>query len=169
MSGRLALVALMVALLGGACGRSAAATIALDGSPRRPSDEGVVTAVSATRLTLDGKRTYRVDRKMRAFDSTTLQAVPLLSRQGMYVQVGAAHGKVSWLASYTLVVNVPGQPPTAFHSGAIRTASDRRHVVFADGSVLATDPVAAVPPAGRQARADIDVASHRVRSFSVSD
>ncbi|MFL6111976.1 MAG: hypothetical protein ACJ786_11570 [Catenulispora sp.] len=161
-------VGLATAMLGGACSHgSSKAAVVLDGRPRLANDEGVVTAVTKDRLTLDGKRTYSVDRNLQSFESTTLKVMPLLNRTGAYVQIGEDHGKVRWIASYTLVVTRPDQPPTAFHTGRVaRTEAGR--VVFADGSVLAVAPGVTVPEAGRQARAEIDVPTHRVRALVVT-
>jgi len=167
--GRLAALVCVAALaIAGACSsHSRNATVVLDGRPRHANDEGVVTAVSREKLTLDGKRTYRVDRHLQSFETTTLKVMPLLTRTGSYVQIGQDHGKVMWIASYTLVVNRPDQPPTAFHTGTLARGKSGQ-VVFSDGSVLRVGPGVVVPDAGRRARAEIDVASHRVRAVVVT-
>jgi hypothetical protein len=166
-AGAALLVITSMLLAGGCSGGASAPAITLDGSPRFANDEGVVSAVSLTSLTLDGKRTYKVDRKMRAFDTTTLQAVPLLTRKGMFVQIGHGGRTVAWLASYTLVVSLPGRPTTSFHTGKLK-APDKGRAVFTDGSVLSVAPGIVIPRAGREARADIDVGTHRVRAFTVT-
>ena len=70
-----------------------------------------MTAVTVKKLTLDGKRTFDVDPKLRCFDSGNLKSVPLLQRKGTYVQAGVAGHKVSWIAGYSAVVELTGPAP----------------------------------------------------------
>jgi hypothetical protein len=145
-----------------ACGGGAQAPeIVLDGSPRRANAEGVVTDVTFERMTLDGTRTFDVDPKLRCFDSGNLKSVPLLQRKGTYVQAGVAGHKVSWIAGYSAVVELPAKPKLAFHIGTVKSAS-AGEVVFKDGSVLKLAPGVAALPAGTSARAEIDVEHHQV-------
>jgi hypothetical protein len=154
------LAAAAVALV--ACGSGAKAPpIVLDGTPRRANAEGVVTAVTIQKLTLDGNRTFDVDPKLRCFDSGTLKSVPLLQRKGTYVQAGVAGNKVSWIAGYSAAVQLAGRPPIAFHTGTIASAK-AGEVVFKDGSVLTLAPGVAPLDAGTSARAEIDVEKHQV-------
>ena len=70
-------------------------------------------------------------------------------------------------AIHVIVHGRPGEPPTAFHAGKLKPP-DKGRAVFSDGSVLAVAPGVAIPAAGRQATARIDVGTHRIRSFSVT-
>lgn len=151
----------MPLLLAAGCSKPSAPPIALDGSPRRPNAEGVVTEVTFDKLTLDGSRTFRVHPKLQCFDSATLRTVPLLQRKGTYVQLGVAGETVRWLAGYSAVVELPGQPAMAFHVGTV-VRSEAGEIVFRDGSVLKVAPGVQPAPAGAVARADIDVARHAV-------
>ena len=152
-------------LLAGCGGGAKAPEITLDGSPRRANAEGVVTDVSLERLTLDGRRTFEVDPKLRCFDAGTLKSVPLLGRLGTYVQAGVAGKKVSWISSYSAVVELPDRPRLAFHIGTVVTAKPGE-IVFKDGSVLKVAPDVQLPPADVRARADIDVERHQVLAFA---
>ena len=149
-------------MVSGSCGGGGEeAAVVLDGSPRHADDEGVVTAVSRERLTLDGQRTYRVSRELQAFSTRTLEAVPLLGRSGQYVLVGVDGETVEWLASVGGVLRVPGRPAVAYYTGVLERVVGRR-AEFADGTVLQMGPGIDVPEAG-QVRAEIDVEAHEVR------
>jgi hypothetical protein len=128
----LALAALL--LVGGACGAGATAPmVRLDGTPRPPSDQGVVSAVSRTSLTLDGRRTYRLTPKLQSFSTSTLTVVSVLQRKGQYVLVGARKGTVGWVASVAAVL--PTRPPAVYYEGRLQRVEGHQ-AVFRDGTVL---------------------------------
>ncbi|HEX2850336.1 MAG TPA: hypothetical protein VHN98_07275 [Acidimicrobiales bacterium] len=134
----MALVALAVAgLLAGGCGRRTPPAVVLDGRPRLPDVEGVVQQVSFTSVELDGGRRYRITRDLQCFSTSTLQAVPLLERQGQYVQMGVDHGRVVWMAAVGGVV--PVTPPAVYYRGELVRVS-RAGAVFRDGTVVALSP-----------------------------
>ena len=109
----------------------------LDGSPRYPSDEGVVTAISFERITLDGRRTYEVSRDLRAFSTVTRELEPMLSRRGQYVQVGLDGDTMVWMAGIAAVV--PTTPAAVYYVGRMVSVQDNR-AVFSDGTVLRLAP-----------------------------
>lgn len=127
--------------------------LVLDGRPRLPDAEGVVTAVSRERLTLDGGRSYDVSPKLQAFSARTLQAVPVLQRKGQYVQVGVEGDTVVWLASIGDVLDIEGG--VAFYVGDVE-AVDGDRLTFADGTVLRLKAGVDPGPPGRRVRATID-------------
>ena len=159
---------LVIASLAGAGCRSgdAGPALVLDGRPRHPDDEGVVTAVSRRSITLDGSRRYRLSERLQAFSTSTLEAVPVLARHRHYVQVGIEDTEVQWLAAFSVVVRAPGAPATVYYVGTVARLETGRKLVFADGSVLALATGVAVPPAGTTARAEIDPEHHWVRALT---
>lgn len=160
------LVAMLLA--GAACGDGeTTAPVVLDGTPRIPDDEGVVTAldVEGLSLTLDGKRSYQVSEQLRSFSALDLSIQPLADAKDAYVQVGLDGETVVWLGRIAKVV--PTKPPRAFYVGRftrIEDSDDGRRAVFGEGTVLQlSDGVE--PPAeseGQVVQAEIDPAVHRV-------
>ena len=166
----IAVTALAIALAIGsvACSQEEeAAPIALDGSPRLPDDEGVVTAldVDSLSLTLDGKRTYQVSEGLRSFSALDLSIQPFADAEDAYVQVGLEGRTVVWMGRIAKVV--PTDPPRVFYVGRftrIEDSAEGRRVVFGEGTVLAVGE-GVEPPAGAEGQvlqAEIDPAAHRV-------
>ncbi|MEN3273094.1 MAG: hypothetical protein V7636_1855, partial [Actinomycetota bacterium] len=113
MRRELAIVVAIAALLIG-CGRGGGhSTVALDGTARVPDDEGIVTAVDLTSLTLDGHRTYRVEEDLVSFSNIDLQPVPLLYTKGQYVQVGADGHTARWIG--TVAKPLGTKPPAVLY------------------------------------------------------
>lgn len=150
------------------CGDEATeAPVVLDGTPRLPDDEGVVTDldVDGLSLTLDGKRSYQVSEQLRSFSALDLSIQPLAGAKDAYVQVGLNGRTVVWLGRISKVV--PTEPPSAFYVGRfkrVEQSDEGRRVVFGEGTVLSlADGVE--PPAGSEGQvvqAEIDPAAHRV-------
>lgn len=123
----------MLALLA-ACSRGGGrSTVALDGSPRIPDDEGIVTAVDLSSFTLDGQRTYRIEDDLVSFSNIDLRTVPLLFTKGQYVQVGADGHTARWIG--TVAKPLKTTPPVVIYEGTLRSVADGR-LVFANGTVL---------------------------------
>ena len=162
----LVVAAVTVILVLAGCRDGGPDALVLDGSPRYGDDEGVVTAVTRERLTLDGRRTFEVSPQLRAFSTRTLDAVPLLGRQGQYVLVGLDGDTVVWVASVGGVLRVPGQRPVAYYTGDLERVVNGR-AEFADGTVLRVAAGVRAPPPGR-VRAEIDVDGHVVRRLLVA-
>jgi hypothetical protein len=158
-----ATAAVVLAACGG--GGAKAPALALDGSPRHPNAEGVVTEVATDHLVLDGARRFSVATDLRCFSSSTLASVPLVGRKGTYVQVGAAGSVVHWLAAYGAVVQVPGQPAVAYHVGKLVGLASGK-ATFADGSVLSVAPGVTAPAGASQVRATIDVGAKRISALA---
>jgi hypothetical protein len=159
---RRALLVLVVAaaLLSG-CSKESSPAFQLDGRARVPDDEGVVTKVDFKHLTLDGKRTYKVSSSLAAFSTYTLKAVPLLGRRGQYVQIGVRGKTMVWLASIGAVVKGrAGDRDRVLFTGTVHRRLKDQRVMFRGGTVLRVGKGAAVPAVGRQARAEIDPATH---------
>ena len=157
-------VALVVALtlLATGCDRgSDGEKVTLDGTPRIPDAEGVVSEVSFTELTLEGGKTYRIRRDLLCFSTYTLEPLPLLQRKGQYVQLGLDGDRVVWLASIGGVVK--GDPPTVYYTGHLLEVSDGR-AVFRDGTTFAVPEGIEVPDAGF-VQVAIDPTSAAVRGF----
>ena len=107
--------------------------LVLDGRPRVPDEEGIVTAVSRTEITLDGERTFKVSPKLQSFATQTMQAVPLLGREGQFVHIGVEGETMVWFA--TVAEPFPGEPPTAYYTGILEKV-DAGRAYFRDGTVL---------------------------------
>ncbi|HEV7689100.1 MAG TPA: hypothetical protein VGQ80_21155, partial [Acidimicrobiia bacterium] len=86
------------ALVLAGCANSSSHRLVLDGRPRYPDVEGVVDQISFEQITLDGGRTYGVQKDLQSFSTYDLAAVPMLQRRGQYVQLGLNGKKVAWLA-----------------------------------------------------------------------
>lgn len=161
----LALAAPLLAGCGGDDAGSAHAYVALDGSPRRPDAQGVVTKVAAdfSTLELDGT-TYDVAKDLQCFSTQDGSTLPLRQRVGSYVHVGLRGKKVVWLASIANVVRAPGRDPVVYYVGeAIDLV--RGSLVFRDGTVLDVAPsvdIAAPPKGGAVITVSIDPAKHAV-------
>jgi hypothetical protein len=148
----------------GACSRGGGEELVLDGRPRFPDVEGVVTEISFERITLDGGRSYRVSDQLRSFSTYDLAPVPMLHRKGQYVQLGLDGDEVAWMAGIGVVVRAPGRAPVVFYNGHLLRIEGRR-AVFRDGTVLRLGKAVKSPVAEGFVRAEIDPFRHRVRSL----
>jgi hypothetical protein len=128
------LAALAAVLVVGACSGERSTPFALDGSPRAADDEGLVTAVDPTSITLDGARTYEVDDDIVSFSTIDLSAVPLLYTEGQYVQVGVKRKTVRWIGAVARPLTT--KPPRVVFEGEV-TRIDGADLVFSNGTVLA--------------------------------
>jgi hypothetical protein len=145
--------------------------LVLDGRPRIPDVEGVVEQISFERVTLDGGRSFPIQKDLQSFSTYDLAAVPMLHRLGQYVQLGLNGKRVAWMAGIGVVVR-GAAPPVVYYNGVlVRLENDR--AIFRDGTVLqladgVTSPVEAQ---GRQVklpslvRAELDPSLHRVRAL----
>jgi len=129
--------------------------LVLDGRPRLPDAEGVVEDISFTRITLDGGRSYPVSKTLQSFSTYDLAAVPMLQRQGQYVQLGLDGHTVAWMAGIGVVVRPRGQAPVVFYNGFLLRVEGRR-AVFRDGTVLRLAEGVTAPVTGALVRAEID-------------
>lgn len=125
--------ALVAVALAGACQRGGDGRVPLDGSPRVPDAEGIVTEVTREQLVLDGDRTYGIGDELQSFSSQTMKAVPVLQRKGQYVHIGADGDRIVWIAAVGSVV--PGDPPLVYYTGELESISDGR-ATFVEGTVL---------------------------------
>lgn len=147
-----------------ACGGGGVKPIALDGSPRFPDAEGVVTSVTVRQLTLDGGRVYDVSKKLQSFSTYTLETVSLLQRKGQYVQVGLHGRTVVWIG--TIGAPLPQNPPVVYYLGTL-VKVDQGRLVFRDGTVLRLGPSVTTPTKSGLVRVEIDPSQHVVRQVVV--
>lgn len=89
----------MLALLAARGRGGGHSTFVLDNAARIPDDEGVVTAVDLSSITLDRQRAYRIEDDLVTFSNIDLQTVPLLFTKGQYVQVGADGDTARWIGT----------------------------------------------------------------------
>lgn len=166
---RLLLGAAVLALVGGAAcgGEETEAPVVLDGSPRYPDDEGVVTALDVDNrtMTLDGKRSYQVSEDLRSFSALDLSIQPLADATNAYVQVGLEGRTVVWLGRIAKVV--PTDPPRVYYVGrfsSVESADEGRQVVFGEGTVLQLAEGVEAPEGsdGELVQAEIDPVAHEV-------
>ena len=153
-------------LLLGACGDDGPAPLVLDGSPRSPDDEGLVTEVALDAITLDGERTYGVSDELRSFSAVDLSTVPLLFSDGQYVQLGLDGDTVVWLGAVARPVGL--DPPVVYLTDAVASVGgegDERVVTFEGGTVLRLAEGTEVPEAGTAVRAEIDARAGVVRAL----
>ncbi|HEY4410576.1 MAG TPA: hypothetical protein VGO87_11900 [Acidimicrobiia bacterium] len=151
-----------VLLLSG-CSSGGFHRLVLDGRPRVPDAEGVVEQVSFQRISLDGGRSYGVRQDLQSFSTYDLGAVPMLQRQGQYVQLGLDGKRVAWMAGIGVVVRRPDAPAVVYYNGVL-VRHDGRRVVFRDGTVLELAAGVTPPLSQGLVRAEIDPALHRVRA-----
>lgn len=157
-----------------ACGEDKTqSSIVLDGTPRVPDDEGVVTAldVEAKTLTLDGKRSFQISEDVRSFSALDLSIQPLADAADSYVQVGLDGGTITWLGRIAKVV--PTDPPRAFYVGRFERVEDAdggRRIVFGEGTVFSLADGVEPPPEseGQVLQAEIDPAARRVTALRPS-
>jgi hypothetical protein len=159
---RLAVLALAVAALAG-CSRGDGDRLVLDGRPRHPDAEGVVSGVTLERITLDGNRSWPLRNDLQSFSTYDLAATPVLHRQGHYVQVGLQGKEVAWVAGIGVVVTA-GRP-VVFYNGHLRRIEEGR-AIFRDGTVLRLAKGVRSPVDEGPVRAEIDPAAHRVRALA---
>jgi hypothetical protein len=128
----------------GACQRHVTSASILDGRPRLPDAEGVVTAVTLRSVTLDGGRSYAVSPKIESFSVYNGAPTALLAKRGQYVQVGVRGDKAVWIQSFGTPV---GDPPSVVFTGKLvsRTGS-RLH--FRGGATLRLAGGVQPPPVG---------------------
>ena len=147
--------ATITALALGACRGGSGSDFALDGSPRIPDDEGIVTAVDLESVTLDGERTYDVERDLRSFSAIDLSTVPLLFTEGQYVQVGVDGDTLEWIGAIAKPLAAE-QEPFVLYAGELE-AVDGDALVFDNGTVLRlADAVEASSFVGEGVRVSID-------------
>jgi hypothetical protein len=145
------------------CAKSDGDRLVLDGRPRTPDAEGVVEQISFERVTLDGGRSYGVQKDLQSFSTYDLAAVPMLHRLGQYVQLGLNGKKVAWLAGIGVVVRGDA-PPVVFYNGfLLRRDGDR--AIFRDGTVLRLADGVTSPVETGLVRAELDPAQHTVRAL----
>lgn len=147
-----------LALLAACSSGGDGASLKLDGSPRRPDDQGVATEVGRERIVLDGKRSYSVSAQLKSFSTQTLETVPLITRKGQYVQVGLDGKTVVWIAGIAGVI--PSKPPRVHYQGSL-VRVDGSDAIFKDGTVLRLGQSAAGSKPGSYT-ALIDPGSHLV-------
>jgi hypothetical protein len=135
----------------------------LDGSPRFPDAEGVVTAVSVDKITLDGTHTYKVSPHLQSFSTYTLETVPLLGRKSQYVQVGLDGDTMVWLASVGAVVRAPNLPPTVFYVGHLARVDGQHRAIFHDGTVFRLGSDVRALTGADVVRVELDPVSHVAR------
>lgn len=130
---RRGVVALLLVVLAACGGGTRPPDFALDGSPRVPDDEGLVTAVDVGSITLDGERSYSIADDLVSFSSIDLSTVPLLFTERQYAQVGLDGDTVQWIG--TVARPLATDPPRVVYEGTLKAVDDRQ-LVFANGTVF---------------------------------
>ena len=156
---------LALAVLTSGCSRGGddEPVVRLDGSARVPDDEGVATSLSHASITLDGKRTYPVSKRLISFSTYTGAIEPMITRKGQYVQIGLDEENdklvMVWMAGIAQVLNT--KEPAVYYTGIYLRREDGR-AVFRDGTVIQVSPDVTVPEKeGTGVIVRIDPASHR--------
>jgi hypothetical protein len=157
-----AVLLLTIVLLAACSGGGDDDDFALDGRARVPDDEGIVTDVDLESVTLDGDRTYDVDRGLVSFSAIDLSTVPLLFTKGQYVQVGTDGGTVEWIGA--IAKPLATADPFVVYSGEVERVEDGE-VEFANGTVLHLDRALEVEVrrlVGDEVRVSLDPEEQRV-------
>ena len=154
-----ATVAVAALAVGGCADDDVGGAFALDGSPRFPDDEGVVTSVVIGELELDGDRTYGMSSDLVSFSTYTMELEPVLGWDGSYVQVGLDGDTVVWIAGIADVF--PSDPPSAYYTGELVEVDDDGRLIFADGTVLELADDAEVAVEEGSVVVEIDAADRR--------
>jgi hypothetical protein len=160
---KLPLVLVAGALLFVGCGEGDDDRLVLDGRPRVPDAEGVVEKISFEQITLDGGRSYEVQKDLQSFSTYTLEAVPMLHRLGQYVQLGLGGKQVTWMAGIGVVVR-SSTLPVVYYNGVLVRREGRR-AIFRDGTVLQLAPGVQPPIDQGLVRAELDPVLHTVRAL----
>ena len=155
---------LATVVLGAGCrGGDDEPVVRLDGSARVPDDEGVATSLSHASITLDGRRTYPVSRRLISFSTYTGAIEPMINRKGQYVQIGLDEedGKkvMVWMAGIAQVLQTA--EPAVYYTGIYTRRADGGRAVFRDGTVIQLSPGVTVPKAGTGVIVRIDPATHK--------
>jgi hypothetical protein len=159
------LAVVLLGAVGGGCRRGDEATpLHLDGRPRIPADEGIATALSRDRITLDGRRSYDVSPELRAFSTYTLALEPMIGRKGQYVQVGLQGDTMVWMAGVARPLDVDGER-SVYYRGTF-VGEERGRYAFEDGTTFAPGRGVKVPAKGRSVTVRIDARSHRIVAIS---
>lgn len=135
----------------------------LDGEPRIPDDEGVVTNLTVEKVTLDGERTYRVSKDLIAFSPSTLKLERLVKHLGQYVHVGLDGKTVVWMSGFGAVLP-DDDTAHAFYTGVVEAFEGHR-ITFTDGTVMRVHGALENPGPGRQVQVQIDAEQRRVTAF----
>ncbi len=160
---RVVAVLITASVLVAACRRQGADhAVRLDGSPRLADEEGVVEAVSASRVTLSPARTYKLSDDVIAFSTYTRARIDPRTTRGQYVQVGLRDRVVVWMSRVGGVVTAPNQRRLVPYDGHL-LRMDGRRMVFRDGTVLRLGDGITPPPTPTDLLAEIDPEARAVR------
>lgn len=166
-----AVVALGALVACGHDGSEDAGFVELDGSPRRPDDAGVLTAIADdnSTITVDGELVYELHEQLQSFSSLDGSTQPLRGRLGQYVHLGLDGDTVVWVAGIGAVARIEGRPQTVTYLGTI-DAVDGRAIHLVDGTVFrladGVDAPGALPAA---AVLRIGVSDDEVVALEVAD
>ena len=141
-------------------------TITLDGSPRLPDAQGIVSSVSLTSLRIAHGPQLRIDSRLLSFSAANLAPVPVLGRLHQYVQIGVHRHAVVWIASFGTVVRAPGRAPAVYFFGRAVRLGKPRNLVFDNGVVLHVRRGVVVGHLPAPVRAEIDPDAGDVRSLA---
>lgn len=135
-------------------------TVKLDGSPRVPNVEGVVTSVSLKAITIDRQR-FKLSPSLQSFSTYDGSAAAVLSRKDQYVQAGVKNGVVGWLAGIGAVVRPAG---VVFYLGDLVDVQKGR-AVFRDGTTLRVGQGVDASVRGH-VRVDVDAARKAITAIT---
>jgi hypothetical protein len=155
-----AVAVLAVFALGACRAGEPVATIKLDGTPRLPDRQGIVTDVSLEKIAIDGE-SFTLSRKLRCFMTYTLAAMPVLQTKDAYVHIGLRSKKVVWVALVARTLPGPDGQKQAFYQGTVKAFSGGR-ATFVDGTVLPVASGVSLPASGTKVQVRIDPKAGRV-------
>jgi len=129
------LCALVITFAVGLAGCSSGAHFALDGSPRYPNAQGLLTAANKKDL-LVGQDEYAIGTRLITFSTYNLTQLPLGAAIDRYVQVGLHGHTAVWIAVVGIATS--GQP--VIYTGTLLRIDAHRRAIFSDGTVLQLAP-----------------------------
>ena len=116
---------------GGGSGTSAPVTyVKLDGTPRAPNDEGVVTAMAddLSSITIDDARTYHTDPALQELLDRGRLPQPLRRRLHQYVQVGTTRHERCGSRASRMSSSPPANRRSRTTPGCPRTSTTARSI-----------------------------------------
>lgn len=117
-------------------------------------------------MTLDGQRTYPIDREVESFSSRDHRVTPLVHWKDRYVHLGLETSRgVIWIAGIGVVTD--DQPPRVFYSGKFERIDNQRRAIFADGTALKVGGGLAPPAQGDLILVVFDPVRKEIISFGV--
>jgi len=141
------------AVMAGACRSSDEGAFKLDGSPRVPDAQGVITKATPRMIEINGER-YSVDEDAVVFSTYNRKMIGLGQVIGDYVHVGLDGKKAVWVARIGRVLRTDPAKPVVIYQGTLERVAGPR-LDFTDGTVLTLAKGLTVPASRAAGNTDV--------------